>query len=133
MTETTHDTPPPAGDALQDRGRLRALLMRASGSVRALGTLVALAIIWLVFGLKSQYFFTEENIWQIFLQSANVGIIAAGLTVVMIAAEIDLSIGSLEALSGSVAAVVVIEHGYSMWLGIAAALGATVLAGTVSG
>ena len=42
-----------------------------------------------------------------------------GLTVVMIAAEIDLSIGSLEALSGSVAAGIVIEHGYSMWLGIA--------------
>jgi len=107
--------------------------MRASGSVRALGTLVALAIIWLVFGLKSQYFFTEENIWQIFLQSANVGIIAAGLTVVMIAAEIDLSIGSLEALSGSVAAVVIINHGYSIYIGIAAGLGATVLCGLVSG
>ena len=51
----------------------------------------------------------------------------------MITAEIDLSIGSLEALSGSVAAVVIIEHGYSMWLGIAAALGATVLAGAISG
>ena len=38
----------------------------------------------------------------------------------MIAAEIDLSIGSLEALSGSVAAVVIINHGYSIYIGIAA-------------
>src|SRR5262245_44974403 len=133
MTETTQPTPPAAGDADPAPGGRRALLTRASGSVRALGTLVALAIIWLVFGLKSQYFFTEENIWQIFLQSANVGIIAAGLTVVMIAAEIDLSIGSLEALSGSVAAVVIINHGYSIYVGIAAGLGATVLCGAISG
>ena len=51
----------------------------------------------------------------------------------MIAAEIDLSIGSLEALSGSVAAVVIINHGYSIYLGIAAGLAATVLCGRVSG
>src|SRR3954451_13457399 len=133
MTETTQATPPPTGDALRDHRGWRELLMRASGSVRALGTLVALAIIWLVFGLKSQYFFTTANIWNIFLQSANVGIIAAGLTVVMIAAEIDLSIGSLEALSGAVAAVVIINHGYSIYVGIAAGLGATVLCGAISG
>ena len=133
MTETTQQTPPPAGDRITAQSGLKAGLMRASGSFRALGTLIALGLIWLYFGLKSQYFFTEENIWNIFLQSANVGIIAAGLTVVMIAAEIDLSIGSLEALSGSVAAVVIINHGYSIWLGILAGLGATVLCGLVSG
>jgi ribose/xylose/arabinose/galactoside ABC-type transport system permease subunit len=138
MTDTTPQTPPSAGPAPTERPEgvlslLRAGLNRASGSVRALGTLAALGLIWLYFSLESQYFFTTANIWNILLQSANVGIIAAGLTVVMIAAEIDLSIGSLEALSGSVAAVVIIQHGYSIWLGIAAALGATVLAGMVSG
>ena len=111
MTDTTPSTPTPA--LVSDQ--LRARLTRASGSLRALGTLVALGIIWLVFSLQSKYFFTTPNIWNILLQAANVGIIAAGLTVVMIAAEIDLSIGSLEALSGSVAAVIVIEHGYSPW------------------
>jgi ribose/xylose/arabinose/galactoside ABC-type transport system permease subunit len=138
MTHTKPQTPPSAGPALTERPEgvlnlLRAGLNRASGSVRALGTLAALGLIWLYFSLESQYFFTTANIWNILLQSANVGIIAAGLTVVMIAAEIDLSIGSLEALSGSVAAVVIIQHGYPIWLGIAAALGATVLAGMVSG
>jgi len=137
MTHTTPQTPPSAGPAPTERaeGRnlLRGGLNRASSSVRALGTLAALGLIWLYFSLESQYFFTTANIWNILLQSANVGIIAAGLTVVMIAAEIDLSIGSLEALSGSVAAIVIIQHGYSIWLGIAAALGATVVAGMVSG
>jgi ribose/xylose/arabinose/galactoside ABC-type transport system permease subunit len=137
----THD--PPADEVAVEPHELRfgdgaiALLRRginrASGSFRALGTLAALGLIWLYFSLSSQYFFTTANIWNIFLQAANVGIIAAGLTVVMIAAEIDLSIGSLEALSGSVAAVVIIKYGQSIWLGIAAALGAAVLAGAISG
>ena len=140
MSETTPTTdaatasasePPPPGRNL--RARLRHRLGRASGSFRALGTLAALGLIWLYFGLSSQYFFTTSNIWNIFLQSANVGIIAAGLTVVMIAAEIDLSIGSLEALSGSVAAVVIIKYGQSIYLGIAAGLAATMLAGLISG
>ncbi len=108
-------------------------LDRASGSYRAIGTLFAVGLIWLFFGLKSEYFFTTENIFNIFLQASSVGIIAAGLTVVMIAAEIDLSIGSLQALSGSVAAVVIIQLGQPIWLGIAAGLGATVLSGAVSG
>src|SRR5262245_5030132 len=117
MTET-QTTPPPAGDVVRRESWLRAGLVRASGSVRALGTLIALAGIWIYFSFESEYFFTEANIWNIFLRSANIGIIAAGLTVVMIAAEIDLSIGSLEALSGSVAAVVIINHGYSIYLEI---------------
>ena len=118
-------------------GEQSALRARASSAPPARcarsGTLVALAGIWIYFSLESEYFFTEANIWNIFLRSANIGIIAAGLTVVMIAAEIDLSIGSLEALSGSVAAVVIINHGYSIYLGIAAGLGATVLCGAISG
>ena len=57
MTDSTPSTPPTAFAS----ARLRARLTRATGSLRALGTLVALGIIWLVFGLKSQYFFTTPN------------------------------------------------------------------------
>jgi ribose transport system permease protein len=142
VTQGAAQDPPPECGVVEARdlrfrdgagGLVLRAINRASGSFRALGTLAALGLIWLYFGLSSQYFFTTTNIWNIFLQAANVGIIAAGLTVVMIAAEIDLSIGSLEALSGSVAAVVIIKYGQSIWLGIAAALGAGVLAGTISG
>ena len=124
---------PPVPEVESARSVVRRALDRAAGSYRALGTLIALGLIWLFFGLKSQYFFTTTNIFNIFLQASHIGIIAAGLTVVLIAAEIDLSIGSLQALSGSVAAVVIIQHGYPIWLGIAAGLAATVFAGFVSG
>src|ERR1700732_4961298 len=134
MTDTTPQPPRPSSAARAPAlSQLRVGLNRASSPLRALGTLVALGLIWLFFSFESQYFFTTVNIWNIFLQSANVGIIAAGLTVVMIAAEIDLSIGSLEALSGSVAAVVIIKYGQSIWLRISQALGEGVLAGMISG
>jgi ABC-type xylose transport system permease subunit len=125
MTEARRDT------SMQQR--VRAVAARGSGrSLRLLGILLALALIWVYFGLSSEYFFTRTNIFNILLQAANIGIIAAGLTVVMITAEIDLSIGSLEALSGSVAAVVIIRYGMPIAVGIAAAIATTVLAGAVS-
>ncbi len=133
MTETTPPTSQSAPTGTTTAAQLKAGLNRASGSFRLLGTLIALVLIGLFFTLESQYFLTTANIENILLQASNIGLIAAGLTVVMITAEIDLSIGSLEALSGSVAAVVIIEHGFSMWIGIPAALAASVLAGAISG
>ena len=109
------------------------MLMRASGSVRALGTLVALAIIWLVFGLKSQYFFTEENIWQdlppVRERRHHRGRADGGDDRRRDRPLDRLARGAV----GSVAAVVIINHGYSIYIGIAAGLGATVLCGLVSG
>ena len=49
-------------------GFLRRGLNRAPGSYRALGTLLAFGLIWLFFSLKSEYFLTSENIFNIFLQ-----------------------------------------------------------------
>jgi len=101
--------------------------------LRTGGLLLALIAIGAYFTFRSEFFLTVDNLYGILLQSANIGIIAAGLTVVLIAAEIDLSIGSLEALAGAVAAVVIINHGFPTWLGIAAGLASGVLAGFVSG
>jgi ribose/xylose/arabinose/galactoside ABC-type transport system permease subunit len=108
-------------------------VVRIRKSFRELGLFAALAALWLYFGLKSQYFFTTDNIFNILLQASNVAIVAAGLTVVIIAAEIDLSIGALEALAGSVAAIVIIRYGLPVAIGIPIALGAVVLAGAISG
>ena len=83
--------------------------------------------------VSSEFFLTRENIFNILLQSSNIAIVAAGLTVVLIAAEIDLSIGSLEALAGAVAAVMIIRYELPVGLGIAIALGSVVLAGAISG
>jgi ribose/xylose/arabinose/galactoside ABC-type transport system permease subunit len=101
--------------------------------LRTGGLVLALFAIGAYFTASSPYFLTKDNLFNILLQSSNIAIVAAGLTVVLIAAEIDLSIGSLEALSGAIAAVVIIRYGLPVGVGIAAALGCSVLAGAISG
>jgi ribose transport system permease protein len=135
MTEDTANTTPdvPAEGAGRGAALQRWALVRLRKSFRELGLFAALAALWAFFAFKSEFFFTSDNINNIFLQASNVAIIAAGLTVVIIAAEIDLSIGALEALAGSVAAIVIIRHGIPVPLGIPIALGVVVLAGAISG
>jgi ribose transport system permease protein len=70
---------------------------------------------------------------NILLQASNIGIVAAGLTVVVIIAEIDLSVGSLEALVRAIAAVAIISHDVPVAIGIPLALAVGIVAGGISG
>jgi len=90
-------------------------------------------VIWLIFSQLTPFFLTQPNLYNIGIQSSNVAIIAAGLTIVLIAAEIDLSIGAIQALAGSVAAVVIIREEQPVWLGIGLALAVGVLVGIANG
>jgi ribose/xylose/arabinose/galactoside ABC-type transport system permease subunit len=106
-------------------------------SVVRTGTVfVVVGVTWLAFALQSPFFFTGDNIKAILTQSSSVAIIAAGLTIVIIGGEIDLSIGALQALASSVSAVVIIQHGAPWYLGvllgIAVATGAGLLNGLIT-
>jgi ribose/xylose/arabinose/galactoside ABC-type transport system permease subunit len=94
---------------------------------------VALIVIGFFLSLASPYFLTQGNLLNVMLQAATVSIIAAGLTVVLITGEIDLSVGSLIGMTGSVAAVLIIKLDCPVWLGIAAALVAGLAAGLLNG
>jgi len=65
---------------------------------------ILLGMIILMTILKPQSFPTLTNILNVMNQSAIVGILALGITLVIISKGIDLSVGSVLALSGSVAA-----------------------------
>jgi len=131
MSERTESAPGPASGLLE--GSRRWALVRLRRSFRVLGLVLALAVIWVFFAIRSEYFFTSDNILNILLQASNIGIVAAGLTVVVITAEIDLSVGSLEALAGAIAAIVIIREGVPVAIGIPAGLAVSVLAGAISG
>ncbi|WP_276353728.1 ABC transporter permease [Cohnella caldifontis] len=59
-----------------------------------------LLVIFIAMSFASSGFFTIDNILNIFRNIAMQGIIAFGMTMVIIAGEIDLSVGSTVALSG---------------------------------
>ncbi len=84
----------------------------ASGQVTASGILKKASLensivfvllgLFVVFSISIQYFFTLQNIWNMLLECAITAIIAIGMTFVIIAGEIDLSVGSILCFSGMV-------------------------------
>ncbi len=60
---------------------------------------VGLIVIFIIFSLMSKSFFTPSNIITILLSSASMGIVAVGVTFVIITSGIDLSIGIIPTFS----------------------------------
>jgi ribose transport system permease protein len=80
--------------------------IRAVFSNQAVSMLLILIAMWFVLSRLSPYFLTIGNISEITLQTAVIGIIAAGSTLIIISGGIDLSVGSMFACSGVVGGLV---------------------------
>ena len=92
----------------------------------------ALAVECLVLALATDAFFTADNLANVLRQNAFPAIIAAGMTFVILTGGIDLSVGSVVALSGVLCADV-IAHGGGIGAGIAAGLVTGVAVGVANG
>jgi ribose transport system permease protein len=63
------------------------------------GPLIGLVVLYVFFSVKAEHFFTLQNIIIIFDQVTVYGILAIGMTLVIITGGIDLSVGSVLAFS----------------------------------
>ena len=72
-----------------------------SGLIDRYGAWLALLLLLLVCALSSQAFRSPQNLLNISRQISYSGIIAIGMTFVIIGGGIDLSVGALLALSGT--------------------------------
>lgn len=116
-------------DVAQQResGPLRALL-----SSQPFWVLMAVLIICIVMSMTTDTFASRENLFNITRNFAFIGIIALGMTAVIITAGIDLSVGSVMGLSGIVAGLV-LEAGYPLVVGAGVGLLVALAAGAVNG
>src|SRR3984957_13022803 len=71
---------------------------------RDYGIYLAFAILVVVLSLANRYFLTQSNISNVLLQTSINGVLAFGMTFVVITRGIDLSVGSVLALAGIVSA-----------------------------
>ena len=94
--------------------------------------LVALCAIALIMSMLSDTFMTERNLYNTTRNFAFVGIMALGMTAVIITAGIDLSVGSLMGLCG-IAVGLVMQSGLSIWLGFGACVGVALIVGLING
>ena len=94
---------------------------------------IGFALVFLYFAVtQTQYFLTPTNLLNIVIQSAPITVMAIGAVFVLSAGEIDLSIGSIVALSALTAAVVLQTTG-QWWFAALAALAMGALVGIING
>jgi ribose/xylose/arabinose/galactoside ABC-type transport system permease subunit len=93
----------------------------------------AFAILLVVFSFASPWFLSIDNFLNIGRQTALVSIIAIGMTFVIIARQIDLSVGSTLALSGMSAALAMAHVGDNWIIGAIAGIGTGALVGAING
>ncbi len=94
--------------------------------------LIALLLLCLFFSVSSEQFLRLDNIMNIFLQSSIMGIVAIGMTFVIITAGIDLGVGSVVAVSGMFIAGM-ISSGMPIFVAILVGLLIGMLSGAING
>jgi len=100
--------------------------------IQKFAALGSLTVLIAVFAVTSRAFFTTTNALTVALQVCTIAYLGMGMTVVIITAGIDLSVGSVLALGGCMAAVL-IKGGMPVWLGMTAGLLLGCLAGLLNG
>ncbi|WP_431867781.1 ABC transporter permease/substrate-binding protein [Nocardiopsis eucommiae] len=97
------------------------------------GALTALALLVVVMSLLSDDFLTAQNLLNVGVQAAVIAVLAFGVTFVIIAGGIDLSVGSVAALSATVLAFLATVEGVPVWLALPLAAATGTAAGLVNG
>ena len=110
---------------------MKKLELRAS-TLQQFAALGSLILMMILFSILSPYFLNFDNLITVIKQTSVVGIIAIGVTLVIVTGGIDLSLGSVVALSGVVAGFA-LAKGASNFVGILIGALIGLLCGLISG
>jgi len=97
------------------------------------GALSALAVLVVAMTLLSGDFLSTQNLLNVGVQAAVTAILAFGVTFVIVSGGIDLSVGSVAALSAIMLGWTATDEGLPVWLSVLLAVGTGVVCGLVSG
>jgi ribose/xylose/arabinose/galactoside ABC-type transport system permease subunit len=115
---------PPAAAART--GRFRAFLGRS-------GLLLALILLFIVLSATAPNFLSTRNLLNVLRQVSFVGIIACGMTLALIGAEVDLSVGSVVALTSALLGVLNQKLGWPLGPAIIAVIVEATIVGIFAG
>ncbi|PRW65400.1 ABC transporter permease [Actinopolyspora mortivallis] len=107
--------------------------LRNSGAVSGVAAAGALIVLFAVLSVVAPSFLTVDNLFNLASQTSVKAVMAVGVTMVIITGGIDLSVGSVAALSGVVGVLLMAEHGLNPLLGILGGLAVGATAGLVNG
>ena len=106
---------------------------RLQGFASQLAAAGVLIVVFVGLSIASPVFLTADNLFNIGVQTAVTAIIAIGMTIVIVTAGIDLSVGSVAALAGVVGASLMANSGVSPVLAIVGGTAVGALCGLVNG
>ena len=130
-TPVTTKTGLPAVDAAPTQSRwsrssIEELLIRNS-------MVIVLLLVMCYFSYESARFATLPNLKTILIAAAPFALVAFGQTLVILTGGIDLSVGSIIAVSAMTGAKLAVGHPDRLWLAVAAAVGVGIVAGYING
>ncbi|BDG05408.1 ABC transporter permease [Anaeromyxobacter oryzae] len=100
--------------------------------LRDFGVLVAAVLIAAFFSVITPTFLTSYNLFNILRQTAELGIIAMAMTMLIVAGEFDLSVGGIYAVAGVVTGVLAGRHDVNIWWAALAGMTAALLLGLLN-
>ena len=84
----------------------KAFLKATEIDPRLIGMIGALALIWIGFAIASHgIFLSPRNLWNLSVQTASWGVMAAGMVLIIVMRHIDLSVGAVLGFIGMVVSV----------------------------
>lgn len=118
-----------ATGATSGRASLGRLLLRPEA-----GSLLGLVVVYVVFAILGGYNFVTAPGWSSWLNTAaDVGTIALPVGLLMIAGELDISVGAVLPASSLTVAIISGRYGLPLYLGIAGGLAVGLVVGVING
>lgn len=106
------------------------------GDLGSLRVVIELAVIWAIFEIAKSNFLTAVNLTNLALQITGTALISIGVVLVLLLAEVDLSVGAVSGFAAGVTAVLSIKHGWApvpaIAAGVATGAGIGLLQGIVA-
>lgn len=110
----------------------QALLSRVLAS-RELAILIVAIVVFVFFWAVNDRFVSQNNLSGIIRRMPTLGIVAVGMTFLMVAGEIDLSVGTNAGFCATLIAIMFDRWKIDPWVGLVIIIGLGVLIGTING
>lgn len=105
---------------------------RKENILKNYGIIVGFLVLCAIISFYTPNFLTRNNIMNLLRQSSIIGVIATGMTFVIISGNFDISVGKIAALGGTII-MSMISMGYSFIVALLVALAAGALIGLING
>jgi D-xylose transport system permease protein len=132
---STRETSAEVAASSPDTRRGLARWMKADVRIEAgpLAVLAGIALVWIFFQSQNSNFLSSRNMSNLVLQLAVTCVLALGVVLVLVAGEIDLSLGSVAGMCGVMLGVLITEHAWPAWAAITVTLALGLAAGLLQG